>query len=196
MLGAGGECLVRYAWRWCRAVAFIVVLLAGGTVAALWLSPSHDFMPFVMTIEEWDRARVTNSDGGTIAGSYVYRLEYHRRDDWKMTLVHDDLGADLTGEVYECRDGVWFRFDADGHLNTRVEASGYCDGVGRWIHYGIAQQYVWVRTVTGDRVTYTDEGERIVLDRATGLPILYEVSSRDGVVGHRITFRVERYGSS
>lgn len=187
---------MRSAWRWCRATIFIVALLAGGGFAALWLSPSHDFAPFVMTIEEWDRARVGNSDGGTIAGSYVYRLEYHRRDDWKMTLVHDDLGTDLTGEVYECRDGVWLRFDARGDLNARTEGSGYCNGVGRWIHYGFAQQHWWVRTVSGDQVTYTDAGERIVFDLATGLPVLYEASSRDGVVGHRATFRVERYGSS
>lgn len=187
---------MRYVWRWCGATIFTVALLAGGAFVALALSPSHDFAPFAMTIEEWDRARVSNSDGGTIAGSYVYRLEYHRRDDWKMTLIHDDLGSDLTGEVYECRDGVWLRFDARGGLNARSVDSGYCNGVGRWIHYGFAQQLPWVRTLSGDRVTYTDAGERIEFDLATGLPVLYEASSRDGVVGHKVTFRIERYGSS
>ena len=67
-----------------------------------------------------------------------------------------------------------------------------CNGVGRWIHYGIASSFPWKREVADGRVTYTDPGERVVFDIATGLPLLYEAGLTTGSVGHREVFRVER----
>ncbi len=150
-----------------------------------------------MTIEEWTRARVSFSDGRTLDGTYTLRLEYERSNDWKLTLTGDDLGDGLVGEVYQCVNGTYSAFDKRGNVSARSDEPWRCNGVGRWIHYGFAQHIPWARTVSGNEVTYTSEGERAVFDLVTGLPVLYEAtSSRTGVVGQRTIFHLERYGSS
>jgi hypothetical protein len=58
-----------------------------------------------------------------------------------------------------------------------------CNGVGRWIHYGIASSFPWKREVAAGLVTYTDPGERVEFDLATGLPLLYEAGLTTGSVG-------------
>lgn len=148
-----------------------------------------------MTIEQWDRVRVSYSDGRTIEGTSVYRLDYHRRDDWTWTLVSDHV-VGMTppepGQGHACRNGTYGRLDARGNFTPESTDPAMCNGVGRWIHYGIASSYPWKKEVADGRVTYTDPGERVVFDLATGLPLLYEAGPITGPVGHREVFRVER----
>lgn len=155
------------------------------------LLPRPDFRPFVMTIEQWDKVRVAYSDGRTIGGTAVYRVDYHRRDDWTWTLVSDEVGSPEPGQGVACRDGTYGQLDARGKFTATETHSDNCNGIGRWIHYGIASSYPWKKEVADGQVTYTDPGERVVFDLATGLPLLYEAGLSTGSVGHREVFRVE-----
>ena len=178
--------------RWTPAAASLAVL-ALAIAAVQWLAPlvRPDFPPFVMTIEQWDNYRAYK-DGQTIQGTAVYRLEYQRRDDWTLTLLTDEVVPQERGQGMACRRGTYGSIDAGGAFTALSRDSGLCNGVGRWIHYGIAWSYPWKREVAGGLVTYTDPGERVVFDLATGLPLLYEAGLTTGAVGHREVFRVER----
>ena len=151
-----------------------------------------DFPAFVMTIEQWDKVRVAYSDGRTIGGMSVYRVEYHRRDDWTWTLVKDEVAPAEPGQGVACRNGTYGQLDAAGNFTATSTDPAMCNGVGRWIHYGIASFFPWKREVADRLVTYTDPGERVVFDLASGLPLLYEAGLTTGSVGHREVFRVER----
>ena len=179
--------------RW-SAGTITVLLLAGTIGAAQLLPPFGDFRPFVMTIEAWNSARVMNADGGTLPGTSTYWLEYRRYDTWKMTLIDDDISRDQIGEAWECDRGMFMTLDPRGRMTTWSNDSGNCNGVARWIHYGIAQWCPWQRTVENGRAICTDGAERVVVDLATGLPVLYEAGLSRGSVGERTTFRVEHYG--
>jgi hypothetical protein len=171
-----------------------LAVLALGIAAVQLLPPLFrpDFPAFVMTIEQWDKVRVAYSDGRTIGGSSVYRVDYHRRDDWTWTLVKDEVAPQDPGQGVACRNGTYGHLDSRGNFAATEMHSDNCNGVGRWIHYGIASSFPWKREVANGLVTYTDPGERVVFDLATGLPLLYEAGLTTGSVGHREVFRVER----
>ena len=178
--------------RWTPALVTLAVLtLATAAVQRLAPLVRADFSPFVMTIEQWDSNRGYR-DGRTIQGTAVYRLEYQRRDDWTLTLLTDEVVPYEPGQGMACRSGTYGSIDARGAFTALSKDSELCNGVGRWIHYGIASSYPWKKEVAGGLVTYTDPGERVVFDLATGLPRLYEAGLTTGAVGHREVFRVER----
>lgn len=174
-------------------------LLALGVIAVGFIlvqaqTPQReDFAPFVMTIEEWDAVRMSHPDGRTIEGTSVYRLEYHRRDHWTLTLVSDELGAMATGQGNACRDGAYGHIDLHGTFRVTSTDPDFCNGVPRWIHPGMAQNLSWEREVNDGLVTYTSPGERVVFDLETGLPLLYETGPVGGAIGHRSVYRVERW---
>ena len=156
--------------------------------------PRPDFPPFVMTIEQWDNVRGYR-DGRYVGGTAVCRIEYHHRDDWTWTLVTDEVAPqDPGGYGAACRNGTYGYIDERGNFNATSTHSDNCNGVARWIHYGIASSLPspWTKEVADGRVTYTLTGERVVFDLATGLPLLYEAGLSTGSVGHREVFRVER----
>jgi hypothetical protein len=153
-----------------------------------------DFPPFVMTIEQWDKVRVAYSDGRTVGGTSLYRVEYHHRDDWTWTLLKDEVAPEEPGGGVACRNGTYGHLDGRGNFAASSTDPAMCNGVGRWIHYGIASSLPspWTKQAADGRVTYTLTGERVVFDIATGLPLLYEAGLTTGSVGHREVFRVER----
>jgi hypothetical protein len=178
--------------RWIGALSTLAVLAVAIALVQL-LAPRlrADFPGFVMTIEQWDNARAYR-EGRYIGGTAVYRVEYHRRDDWTWTLVKDEVVPQEPGQGVACRSGTYGQLDARGNFRATSTDPAMCNGVGRWIHYGIASSFPWKREVADGRVTYTDPGERVVFDIATGLPLLYEAGLTTGSVGHREVFRVER----
>ena len=180
--------------RWRGALAAIVAIAVGVVAVQALPWPRRDFPPFVMTIETWDDVRVRHADGTHVGGTSVWRLEYRRRDDWRVTLVSDSLSQMEQGYGQECAGGTYRHFDVRGKLSGVTNEPGMCNGVARWIHYGMAWHYPWDREVTGDRVIYTDPGERVAFDLTTGLPLLYEAGRIDGAIGHRTVFRLERWG--
>jgi hypothetical protein len=186
--------------RWAGALSALgVIAFAIAVVQVLArLTPSvrPDFPAFVMTIEEWNSVRLAYADGRTFGGTAVYRLEYHRRDDWTWTLVSDDGMALEPGQGSACRDGTYGHLDARGAFTATSTDPAMCNGVGRWIHYGIASWYPWKKEVANGLVTLTDPGERVVFDLATGLPVLYEAGSTTGGIGYRMTFRTDRVATS
>lgn len=181
--------------------AVLGLLVLGAAVAALaavarlgpWAVRPPDFRPFVMTIEQWDAARRSFPDGRTVGGTSVWRLEYHRRDHWTLTLVSDELGMMAPGHGQACRDGTYGTVEADGTFRPTSRDPAMCNGVHRWIHPGLACCYPWRREEADGRITYTDPGERVVFDAATGVPLLYEAGPVAGAVGQRIVYRVERW---
>ena len=91
-------------------------------------------------------------------GAAVYRIEYHRRDDWTWTLVTDEVSPqDPGGHGVACRNGTYGYVDAPGNFNATETHSDNCNGVGRWVHYGIATSLPspWTKEVADGRVTYT-----------------------------------------
>ena len=146
------------------ATRVVVAILIGAVflgiiaIAVTLLSRPPDFHPFVMTIEEWSSSRMSFPDGRTVGGTAVYRLEYHRRDHWTLTLVSDDLGAPVPGEGKACRNGTYGSIGADGAFRAESRDPGFCNGVSRWIHPGIACCYPWKKEIADGLVTYTDPG--------------------------------------
>jgi hypothetical protein len=185
---------VKDARRWIGALSTLAVLALAIAVVQLVAPrlPRPDFPAFVMTIEQWDKVRVGYSDGRTVGGTAVYRVEYHHRDDWTWTLVKDEVAPREPGEGVACRNGTYGHLDPRGNFEPQSTDPAMCNGVGRWIHYGIASSFPWKKEIAGGLVTYTDPGERVVFDLATGLPLLYEAGLTTGSVGHREVFHVER----
>lgn len=183
--------------RWVAAIVALLVLAAALAAVALrlgpWAARPPDLRPFVMTIEQWDAARMSFPDGRTAGGTAVWRLEYHRRDHWTLTLVSDELGAMAPGHGQACRDGTQGTVEPDGTFRATGRDPALCNGVHRWIHPGLACCYPWRREEADGRITYTDPGERVVFDARTGLPLVYEAGPVNGPVGQRIVYRVERW---
>lgn len=176
----------------------VVLLALGLTLAIIGIRVApqlgaRDFQPFVMTIESWNGARQGTSVGTAVGGTETYRLEYQSRTDWTMTLVSDDLQLLAPGQGSRCRNGMYQTFDPRGQLTVGPK-DARCDGVGRWIHFRIAESLPWPRESADGRVTYTSNGERITFDLSTGLPVLYESGPPGGSVGERMIFRLDRYG--
>lgn len=194
LVDSHGRVTIKNVRRWTAALSTLVVLaLAIAAVQLLAPRLRPDFPPFVMTIEQWDRVRVAYSDGRTIGGTSVWRLDYNRRDDWTLTLVTDELALQGPGgHGQACHNGTYGYIETGGKFTATETNSLNCNGVGRWIHHGFAWSYPWKKEVADGRVTYTDPGERVVFDLATGLPLLYEAGLTTGSVGHREVFRVER----
>jgi hypothetical protein len=73
-----------------------------------------------------------------------------------------------------------------------------CNGVGRWIHHGVAWTYGWWSRHDGPlpaQVTYEASGERVIFDLQTGLPVRYEAGLTRGATPLATTdYTVERYG--
>lgn len=180
-----------------RLVIAILVgaaVLGIAAVVAPLINRQPDFRPFVMSIEEWSSSRMSYPDGRTVGGTAVYRLEYHRRDHWTLTLISDDLGAWAPGQGKACRNGTYGSIDVDGAFRAESRDPGLCNGVQRWIHYGMACCYPWKKEIADGVVTYTDPGERVVFDLATGLPLLYEAGSLSGgAAKQRTVYRLERW---
>jgi hypothetical protein len=176
--------------------ALVAIAAAIGTVQVLpWPSQvlAGDFQPFLMTIQEWDSARVTYPDGRTVDGTSVYRLEYRRSNEWVLTLVRDELGALAAGQGNACRDGAYGSIDPVGTFRETSRDPGFCNGVPRWVHSAMACCYSWPRTVADGLVTYTSPGERVVFDLRTRLPLVYEAGPVGGAPVHRTTYRWERW---
>jgi hypothetical protein len=150
-----------------------------------------------MTIEEWNSERIGLADGRRLEGTYVYRLEYFRRDEWTLTLISDEVPGYQVGPPREkpiaCRGGVYGRIEPSGAFTETSRDPAFCNGVGRWIHYGIAWNYGWKKEIGDGVITYTDPGERVVFDAKTGLPLLYEAGRVNGAVGLRTVYQVERW---
>lgn len=183
--------------RWIGA--FSAAALIASSIVAVQLLPwprGRDFPPFVMTIEHWNSRRLSLADGRVLAGTYVHRLEYERRDDWTLTLIGDDVPGYDPGPPREkpiaCRNGVYGWIEPTGTFTVMSRDASFCNGVGRWIHYGMAWNWVWEKQVGDGIITYTDPGERVVFDATSGLPVLYEAGRVNGPVGERIVYRVER----
>ena len=183
--------------RWLGAGSALVVIAAAIAVVQVlpWPSPAvpPDYPPFVMTIEEWDSVRMTYPDGRTIDGTSLYRLEYHRRDDWTLTLVSDELGAMAPGQGNGCRNGAYGSIDVGGTFRATSRDPALCNGVPRWVHSGMVCCYSWTRQVANGLVTYTSPGERVVFDMQTRLPLIYEAGPVGGAVGHRTLYRMDRW---
>ena len=178
--------------RWSGGISALLVLAATIAVAQLW--PEPDFAPFVMTIEDWTSAKMGFSDGRVIEGTTIHRLDYRSRDEWTLTLVSETPVAPRPPQPvgYACRSGTYGHITTDGMFAAQSTDPRMCSGVGRWIHYGIAWSYPWKKEIDGEHITYTDPGERVVFDRVTGLPLLYEAGLTRGYVGQRTVFRVAR----
>jgi len=179
---------------WLPSVVTLILLGAAAIGVERLPWPRSDFPPFAMTIEEWNRARVGYADGTTKAGTETYRLEYRARDDWTLTLIGDDVLPVELGQGWRCDHGTYATFDARGKVTVRSHDQASCDGVARWIHYGLSRSQWWQREVFDGQVVYTSYGERVVFDAATGLPLLYEAGLSTGSAGERSVFRLERYG--
>src|SRR5207302_11484346 len=95
--------------RWAGALSTLAVLaLAIAVVQLIALRLRPDFPAFVMTVEQWDKERVAYSDGRTTGGTAVYRIEYHRRADWRWPLVTDEVSPqDPGGRRDACHDGAY-----------------------------------------------------------------------------------------
>ena len=179
--------------RW-RAGLLTLALLFAAIAGSQWWR-YDDFQPFAMTIEEWTAARAVFATGA-VPSTTTMRLEYQRRGEWTMSLVGDTFSPSQIGEVTDCHDGTYTRFDARGSLTGRTADPGMCVSPMRWIAFGYRSDCPWQRTVDDGRITCTDGRERVVFDASNGLPLLYQVSSPDGVVEQQMIFRLERYGST
>lgn len=136
--------------------------------------------------------RVQYADGRTVGGTATYRLEYQRRDHWTLALVSDEFGG-VPRQGSACREGTYGSIGVDGVFHARSTDPGFCNGVPRWVRPGMACCYTWKKEIANGRVTYTETGERVVFDLATGLPLLYEAGPVDGPVATRTVYRLERW---
>lgn len=156
---------------------------------------ARDFRPFLMTIEQWDAEAGSTSDGRKLPRTEVYRLEYWDRRNWTLTRVDDPEDVDRFVEGRRCRAGQYSWYDPQLGWRWGSSDPADCNGVGRWIHWGIAWHYRWAR-IDGPlpgQVTYEDPGERVVFDVRTGLPLLYEAGLTRGPARARDIYRLERY---
>jgi hypothetical protein len=170
-------------------VAALAVALVGDVAGA------RDFRPFLMTIEQWDAEAESTSDGRKLPRTEVYRLEYWDRRNWTLTRIDDPKHVDRFAEGRRCRAGRHHAYDTQVGWRPISDDPAFCNGVPRWIHWGMAWHYGWARTdgPLPGQVTYTDPGERVVFDVRTGLPLLYEAGRAHGPVLTRDVYRLERY---
>lgn len=122
--------------------------------------PRADFDPFVMRIE--------------VEGSPPTILRYTDRSNWTS---HWDGDA----YTYACHDGLYGHFDEARvfRVHAPIEDAIRCPAPARWIGYGWAWSVPWPSSQSGNTITYTNGGERVVFDRTTGFPILYEAGPSD-----------------
>jgi hypothetical protein len=181
---------IRY--RWIGSLATLALLTA---LVPDLAGSRADFRPFEMTIEIWSAEAGSRPDGTKVSRTEVYRVEYHDRRNWKMTRIEDPARPDLVVEGRVCINGRWHHYQPGTGWVFLSDDPSYCNGIGRWIHWGLAWSYPWVRTPGPEphQVTLTDPGERIVFDLRTGLPVVYEAGRIDGEVGYRETYRLERH---
>jgi hypothetical protein len=156
--------------HWLPAV--VTFALIGAGVALVQRLPLSDFRPFTMTIETYR----LQPQGSSVVLSGRVELRYENRANWQIHNPNDEY-------VYACHDGMYGHYERSGaFVITRPRDAYPCPGPGRWIGYGIAWAMPWDRATEGDRITYTNAGERVVFDRNTGFPLLYEVGPIGGPV--------------
>jgi hypothetical protein len=177
--------------------ALVALVACAFAIISLQVLPwPGDFAPFVMTITGWSSARVGFSDGRTLPGTSVSRLDYRDRDNWTITLVSDDIvgwsGAQ-TPDAHACWRGVYGHVDlSSGALNSG-QWTGPCPAPNRWIGYGIAWAVPWDKTISKGVITYTSTGERVAFDMRTGMPLEYEAGISPFANGHTLmTYKVEQ----
>ena len=155
------------------ALTLAVLLLVIGVAESLL--PANDFAPFTMRIET----------SGPESRAGVAELHYTNRSNWSLHDPDDEY-------IYACNDGLYGHFDAAGVFTTSggIADAIRCPGANRWIAYGSASAMPWPKTVSGDAITYTNGNERVVFDRKTGFPLVYEAKRPDSSVGYRMVFIV------
>jgi hypothetical protein len=198
LLVLGGALVAAVARRMLRFRGAVVALLfALAAIVAVQLWPRPDLAPFVMTITRVDSQRVGFSDGRTLGGTSVYRLEYRDRNNWSVVLISDMIPgwtAAAAGQGAACRDGAYGHITTDGSFTVTDRPVGWCHyAPDRWIGYGIATGMPWDKTIAGNVITYEDYGERVSFDARTGLPIRYEAGLNPNATGHLVvTYTLER----
>lgn len=175
----------------------VMLLLAAISIAAVAdVRNLRDFPPFEMTIEFWLREAVSYPDGRTEPRTDTYRVIYWDRRNWTFTRIDFPKDPERYIEGRMCRAGKWHWYDARSGWQLGDDDPAMCNGVTRWLAYGIAWWHPWQRTPGPERhqVTLTDPGERVIYNLRTGLPLLYEATSRrTGEVGSRETYRLDRF---
>ena len=175
-------------YRLALALAAVPAIMLGDVAGA------REFRPFTMTIESWNAEAIGLSDGTRLPRTEVYWLEYWDRRNWTMTRIDDPARPDRFIEGRRCRAGKYHYYD-QGNWQWGSDDPGFCNGVSRWIHWGMAWSYQWAREdgPQPGQVTYTDPGERVMFDLRTGLPLVYEAGPTTGAVKARETYRLERF---
>ena len=159
---------------WLPGLATAVVLLAALAFAQLLPRISGDFDPFTMKIEVYNTPY--GAAQGVLALTGTDELHYTDHSNWTVQTVGDAY-------VYACRDGLYGHFDEAGVFHSgSIKDAFPCPAPGRWIAYGWARSVPWDKTVSGQTVTYQSEGERVVFDLTTGLPVLYEAGASTGAL--------------
>jgi hypothetical protein len=140
------------------------LVLLGAAFALVQRLPPSDFRSFTMEIETY-RRQPEGSFGVPLTRA---ELRYQNRSNWQLHNANDEY-------IYACRDGMYGHYERSGAFVITSPGDAYpCPAPVRWIYYGTAWGVPWARTIDGDHITYTNTGERVIFDRNTGLPLLYE----------------------
>jgi hypothetical protein len=157
---------------------------------------AQDLPPFVMLIDEWNAETLGTPDGRTFEGRWISRLDYHDRSNWTQEVIAVFGAARGLGSTFRCDAGWYSAYEAvTGSSPPPTFESGMCNGVGRWIRYGIVwSSFSWGRRdgPLPGQVTYEDRGERIVFDLKTGLPVRYDAGLTRGAPALIIQYELVR----
>jgi hypothetical protein len=160
--------------------AVVAVALLGAAITLVQRLPQSDFRPFTMTIEAYSLQPEGSS--GIFTGRV--ELRYQNRSNWQIHNANDEY-------IYACRYGLYGHYERSGAFVISSPEDAYpCPGPARWISYGIAWAMPWERTTEGDRITYTNGGERVIFDRNSGFPLLYEVGPTGAAAVQRTVYKV------
>jgi hypothetical protein len=162
--------------QWFPAV--VTFALFGAAVALVQRLPLSDFRPFTMTIEMYQLL----PEGSSAVLSGRVELRYQNRANWQIHNANDEY-------IYACEDGMYGHFERSGAFVITSPGYAYpCPAPARWIGYGIAWALPWDKTIEADHISYTNTGERVVFDRNTCLPLLYEVGPIGGAAVQRTVY--------
>jgi hypothetical protein len=155
--------------------AFLTLALLGAGVALVQRLPPSDFRPFTLAIEVYQ----LEPGGSSMVLAWQAELRYESHSSWQLHNPSDEY-------IYACRDGIYGHYERSGAFVVTTPEYAYpCPGPTRWIGYGIAWAMPWDRAMEDDRITYTNGGERVVFDRNTGLPLLYEAGGQGAAAKER-----------
>jgi hypothetical protein len=159
--------------------AVVTFALLGVGVALVQRLPLSEFRSFTMAIEVYS----LEPEGSAVITGRA-ELRYQNRSNWQIHYPTDEY-------IYACRYGLYGHYERSGGFVITSPRDAYpCPGPNRWIGYGIAWAVPWHRTTEGDRITYTNGGERVVFDRNTGFPLLYEVGPTGAAAVQRTVYRL------